>query len=68
MTASIRPETLGCALGVPGGAQGDGKVTFISEQWMAEIRSDVFESRGGIGIGMVREERMSGSHFGRDME
>jgi len=41
----MRPETLGCAFGVPGGAQGEGKVTFISEQWIAEMRSVVFPSR-----------------------
>src|SRR5436190_18055762 len=41
MTASITPETLGCAAGVPGGAHGEGKVILISQQWIDEMRSEV---------------------------
>ena|SRR5437667_5614321 len=45
MTASMTPENLGCVAGVPGGAHGDGKVIFISEQWIDETKSEVFVLR-----------------------
>jgi hypothetical protein len=65
MTASTRPEILGCELGEPGGAHGGGKVNFISDKRIEEIRSEVFVSKCGIGIGIEICERMLGSHFGR---
>src|ERR1700737_4724700 len=65
MMASTTPEILGCEAGVSGGAQGEGNVTFISERWIDDRESVEFMSRWGRGIGMVRPERILGSHFGR---